>query len=105
MAEYEGEERRHCGNHESNTKDLASIRSSFGTIKWVGGGFLTIGLFVIGAYLSALDDSIKSMNTSLQTISVGIATINVNQAVTRTEVEQLKKDVADLQDKVEEIGR
>lgn len=101
--QWGGEERRHCGNHETNTKDISRIKGWLAGITLMFGGVGTVAVFVLGNYMSGIDKRLEKIETTTVKTSEAVSILAVNNAVTRTEVEQLKKDVQRIEQEIDKL--
>jgi hypothetical protein len=93
--DYPGPERRytpHCENHETNTKDLSRIKGWIAALAIVG---TVIGFFG-NRYMDSIDVHLTKISTTTDETNKTVNALAILNAVTRAEVEQLKKDVQDL---------
>jgi len=97
--DYGGPERRngeHCPNHEVNTKDISSIKGWIRGIVVVGAVLAFFG----SRYMDSIEEQLRMISETTQETNVTVNTLATNFAVTRTEVEQLKKDMEILKERV-----
>jgi len=97
--DYGGPDRRsgeHCSNHEVNTKDISSIKGWIKGIVVVGA---VIGFFG-SRYMDGIDSQLQKIAATTEETNRTVIALALNSAVTRAEVEQLKKDVAILQEQI-----
>ena len=93
--EYDGTERRlaeHCGNHETNTKDISRIKGWIAAVAIIG----AVMSFGINRYMNGIDGNLAKIATTTDKTNETVNVLAINNAVTRAEVEQLKKDIADI---------
>jgi len=96
-AHYPGPERRStCDAHEKNTTDLSSLKSETKTIKWVIGLGLPVATALLLLYFNTLSTTLREIRMDLKEIKYEISQAAIMDATTRIEVEQLKKDVAEI---------
>lgn len=95
---YTGPERRaeHCDSHEENTKDISRIKGWLAALTLFSGSALTIGIFVIGNYMSGVSEQLREIKLDLKEIRYEVSQAAVVDATTRIELEQLKKDVNEI---------
>ena len=91
---YEGEERRseHCGNHEENTKDISRIKGWIAAVAIIG----ALASFGINRYMDGIDGHLVKIADTTDKTNETVNSLAINNAVTRAEVESLKKDVAEI---------
>ena len=93
--DYTGTERRytpHCENHETNTKDLSRIKGWIAALAVVGS---VIGFFG-NRYMDSIDVHLTKISTTTDETNKTVTALAISSAVTRAEVEQIKKDIDDL---------
>jgi hypothetical protein len=105
VEEYGGDDRRlACRAHEQNTKDIAGLKATGGTNRWIIQIALPLLLVVFSAFATlaynGLKDTLKEIQVDVRGVKAVVDLAAVSNAVTRTEVEQLKKDVAELKSRV-----
>jgi hypothetical protein len=94
---YSGLERRsgeHCSNHETNTKDISAMKGSINTIKWIGGGLLTLGIYIISNYMGTIESSLKEIKADGKETMIA-----VNQIQRQTDVLQQRINYIEMQNK------
>jgi len=95
------ERRVHCPNHELNTTDLAALKSSTSIIKTflqIGLPLIvTVGLFIASVAYNAMTGTLQEIRTDLKEVKTAIIISNLADTSTRMEVEQIKKDVLEIQ--------
>ena len=93
--EYGGPERRapNCAAHEKNTTDLARIKGGLTLASCLIG----LAIWLLSGYMGSVSTKIDKVVVGVEAMNVKMTEITVSSAVTRVEVEQLKKDVAELQ--------
>jgi len=91
------EDREHCSAHEhrdqiieENTKTAVSLQSSFATLKWVIGGLMTIGIFIMGIGISLLLGQIGGIGIDLKSINVSVHSIALDQVAVKSDIDNIK---------------
>jgi hypothetical protein len=102
MTERQGLGRReadtdgHCGAHEQNTKDLTAMKNSSSIIKWI----LSLGVPVVFAlWLNASNN----MSANIKDIKSEIKALNVITGEAAVSAGQLKIQMSQVQEDVQEI--
>ena len=85
-----------CDAHEKNTTDLSSLKSETKTIKWVIGIGLPVATALLLLYFNTLSSTLRDIRQDLKEIKYDISQAAIMDATTRIEVEQLKKEVAEI---------
>lgn len=91
------EEKEHCSAHgdrdkiiEENTKTAVSLQSSFSTLKWVIGGLMSVGIFVMGIGISLLVGKLDDIVKDLRSINTSVHSIALDQVAVKSDIDNIK---------------
>lgn len=96
----EHDRRSNCVAHEQNTTDLANLKGSISTIKWLWpllfAAISGILAFTINYVLQDIKGTMLEIKADVKELTYTVSQSAIIDATTRLEVEQLKKDVAEI---------
>lgn len=96
-----------CVNHETNTKDLTSLKSAVTTIKWVISVGMPVATLIVGAYIGEMQTDIKKalelIQTDIKAVRETVQTHAVDQAIVKEQMSRTRADLEEVKTKMKDL--